>query len=135
MFIKYGCWLILCLMLAGCGPRAGKSNQNTTEEPRKELPSVDDFVALDKYPEMVYEVRPVYPPLAVNSGVEGVVWVRALVSEGGDVLEVVVGKSSGFIYFDEAALKAAQKCKYNPGIQQGTPVSCWVSYKVEFNLK
>ena len=135
MSIKY-CWcLICCLIITGCGTRTGKLKQNTTEEARKVFQSVDDSVTLDKYPEMINEVQPVYPLLAVNSGLEGTVWVRALISEGGDILEAVIEKSSGFTSFDEAALKAARKCKYNPGIQQGIPVSCWVSYKVEFNLK
>ncbi|MFZ5979754.1 MAG: energy transducer TonB, partial [Candidatus Zixiibacteriota bacterium] len=82
---------------------------------------------------MIYEAPPVYPLLAVHSGIEGVVWVRALVGERGNVLEAAVEKSSGFPYLDDAALKAAMKCRYKSGMQQGIPVTCWVTYKVEFD--
>ena len=129
--MEYGLRLIFCLFLFGsmnCGP---KCDRIAADEVNREITGAAD---LDRYPEMIFEAPPVYPLLAVNSGVEGVVWVRAKVSEKGEVLEAAVSVSSGFSYLDEAALKAAMKCRYRPGLQQGEPVTCWVTYKVDFNL-
>lgn len=35
---------------------------------------------------------------------------------------------------DQAALDVAYKHVFSPGIQNGYPVACWVSYNVEFRL-
>ena len=36
---------------------------------------------------------------------------------------------------DSAATKAAWKCLYRPAIQNGHPLSVWVTYPVAFRLK
>ncbi|RKX29354.1 MAG: hypothetical protein DRP47_02005 [Candidatus Zixiibacteriota bacterium] len=98
------------------------------------LPAPDEFVKVEIYPEMIHEVTPKYPRLAEQAGITGVVWVKALVDESGNVRRAIVGKSSGTTSLDEAAVEAAYKYKYKPGIQNGRPIKCWVSYKVDFVL-
>jgi TonB family protein len=97
-------------------------------------PSPDDFVAVEVNPEMVYEQTPVYPKEAEDEGVQGVVWVKALVDTDGTVAKVTIGKSSGHKCLDKAALEAAHKCKYRPALAQGKPTATWISYKVDFTL-
>lgn len=96
------------------------------------LPSADEFVPVEIVAEMVYYETPDYPRLARQAGLEGVVWVKALVSRDGDVLDAQVGKTSGNPSLDEAALDAAPKCKFKPAIQNDRPVAMWVTYRVEF---
>ncbi|MDF1543802.1 MAG: TonB family protein [bacterium] len=98
------------------------------------IPAPDAFVAVEIYPEMIYEHKSDYPRLAKQAGLEGVVWVKALVDESGKVMKAIVGKSSGVTSLDEAAVQAAFKCTYKPGIQNGRPIKVWVTYKVEYNL-
>jgi protein TonB len=98
------------------------------------LPAPDEFVPVEIYPEMIYQEKPEYPRFAKNAGVEGVVWVQALVDKEGNVVKAQVGKSSGTVALDEAAVEAAYDNKFKPGIQNGAPVACWVTYKVEFSL-
>jgi protein TonB len=98
------------------------------------LPAPDDFVPVEIYPEMIYEHVPDYPRLAEQAGITGLVWVKALVDEEGSVRKAIVGKTSGVNSLDEAAVKAAYKCKFKPGIQNNRPVKVWVTYKVEFEL-
>jgi protein TonB len=98
------------------------------------LPAPDEFVPVEIYPEMIYEEPLEYPRLAKQAGITGVVWVQALVDKDGNVRDVRVGKSSGTVSLDEAALKQARGCKYKPGIQNGRPIACWVSYRVDFKL-
>lgn len=98
------------------------------------LPDVKEFVPVEILPEMIYEQKPEYPRLAEQAGIEGLVWVRALVNKEGKVLDAVVEKSSGTASLDEAAVQAAYKNRFKPGIQNGRPIACWVTYKVEFTL-
>ena len=71
----------------------------------------------------------------MEAGLEGVVWVKALVGSDGSVRDAVVYKSSGTPSLDEAAVAAAPACKFKPAIQNGSPVAMWVTYKVEFVLE
>ena len=99
------------------------------------LPAPDEFVPVEIPAEMIYEEVPEYPRLARQAGMEAVVWVKALVDKDGNVKKAMVLKSSGSkAGFDEAAVKAAYKCKFKPAIQNGRPVAVWVSYSVEFTI-
>ena len=98
------------------------------------FPAPEDFVAVEIYPEMIYQHEPEYPRLARQAGITGVVWVQALVDKEGNVRDARVGKSSGTQSLDEAAVEAAYNNKFKPGIQNGRPVAIWVTYKVEFSL-
>jgi len=98
------------------------------------LPAPDDFVAVEVYPEFIYKQVPEYPRLAKQAGITGTVWVKALVDEEGNVIKAIVGKSSGVASLDEAAVEAALKNKFKPGIQNGRPVKVWVTYEMEFTL-
>lgn len=98
------------------------------------LPPPDEFVPVEIYPEMIFQQTPDYPRLAKQAGITGVVWVKALVDKDGNVRDAIVGKTSGTASLDEAAVQAAFKNKFKPGIQNGRPVAVWVTYKVEFEL-
>jgi protein TonB len=99
------------------------------------LPSIDEFVPVEIIAEMMYYETPGYPRLAEQAGLEGLVWVKALVGSDGNVKDAVVYKTSGTPSLDEAALAAAPKCKFKPAIQNGRPVAMWVTYKVNFELE
>ncbi len=98
------------------------------------LPAPDEFVPVEIYPEMIHQVEPDYPRLARQAGITGTVWVKALVNEEGKVLKAIVAKSSGTVSLDDAAVEAASKNQFKPGIQNGRPVKVWVTYPVEFTL-
>lgn len=98
------------------------------------LPAAGEFVAAEVQPEMIKEVKPEYPRLAKQAGIEGTVWVMALVDKDGNVRDAKLAKSSGTPSLDDAAVKAAPLCKYKPAIQNGRPVACWVTYPCRFNL-
>lgn len=98
------------------------------------IPEQGEFIPVENPPEMIYKETPQYPRLAKQAGIEGDVWVHALVMKDGTVKEAKVGKSSGTAALDEAAVEAAMKNRFKPGIQNGRPVNCWVTYKVEFDL-
>ncbi|HOD67618.1 MAG TPA: TonB family protein [candidate division Zixibacteria bacterium] len=98
------------------------------------IPAPEDFVPVEVQPEVISEVKPDYPPLARQAGITGDVYVKALVDEQGNVMKAILAKSSGTQSLDDAALEAAHKRKYRPGIQNNRPIKVWVTYKVEFRL-
>ena len=99
------------------------------------IPPIDSFIKVEIYPEMIFEQKPDYPRLAQKAGITGTVWVSALVGENGSVQSAVVRRSSGTESLDQAAVDAARKCRYSPGIQNGRPVKVWVTYRVDFQLE
>lgn len=99
------------------------------------LPGADQFVPVEIQPEMIYRHQPEYPRLAKQAGITGVVWVKALVDKEGTVRQAMVSKSSGTVSLDEAAVNAAHKNKFKPGIQNGRPIAVWVTYRVEFKFQ
>ncbi len=100
------------------------------------LPAPDQFVPFQEAPVQVKTVQPLYPPLAQRAGVEGAVWVKALVDKEGNVRDVIIVKPSGAnAGFEEAAIDAAKQTVWKPAISNGQPVAVWVTYKVDFKLK
>lgn len=99
------------------------------------FPGPDDFIPLDEYPEMTKQADLRYPRLAERDGVEGVVWVKALVDREGVVRAAGIGKTSGSWQLDLAAVRAAYKNEFKPGRQNGKPVAVWVTYQVDFKMR
>lgn len=113
---------------------AGDANIDVQISEEEYIPKPDEFIPVEMLPEMIKEVQPDYPQLAKHAGLEGIVWVKALVDKEGNVRDAVIGKSSGTAALDEAALKAAPSNKFKPAIQNNRPVNCWVSYRVVFKI-
>lgn len=67
-------------------------------------------------------VNPDYPPQAITRGTEGWVQVRFTVSAIGTVRDAVVVASEPGTTFDEAALKAIARWRYNPRVENGEAV-------------
>jgi protein TonB len=103
---------------------------------RPGYPAPDDFVVVGSMPEMIYSAQPQYPEEAEHGGIEGEVWIRALIDEDGSVVDAAVQTSSDTdVGFEESALTAAKQYRYRPARDKsGNPVAVWVSYKVAFVL-
>lgn len=102
----------------------------------KLFPQRGEYVYHDEEPVAINQVLPEYPPLALQAGIEGRLWVEALVDEDGVVRDAWVVKASGCkAGFEEAALEAAYKIKYKPALSNGHPVAVRITYKVDFLLK
>ncbi len=99
------------------------------------LPDPEDFIPLEYQPEIVHKVSLKYPAVAKRAGMSGTVTVQVLVGKTGEPLKAIIGRSCGWRILDEAALAGALKNTYKPGIQNGVPVSCWISYRVDFSLE
>lgn len=88
-------------------------------------------------PQPITKVNPFYPELAVKAGLEGRVFVKALVGKDGKVIDAVVvdnaGEKSPEI-FHQTALEAAKQWTFTPAELQGKPVEVWVAIPFKFGL-
>jgi len=112
-------------------------NQNIVVDINEDeyLPAPDEFVAVEVFPEMIYKFQGEYPRLAKAAGLTGTVWVKVLVDKDGKIRQAMVGKTSGTQSLDDAAVADAYKCQFKPGIQNGRPVPCWATYRVDYTLE
>ena len=92
------------------------------------------FIKVEMIPVLIYESTPNYPRFCEMAGITGIVGIWVLVDENGNVIKAEVVKSSGTEALDEAALEAAYKNKFKPGIQNKRAIKVGVTYTVEFTL-
>ncbi|MBI1795469.1 MAG: TonB family protein [Candidatus Eisenbacteria bacterium] len=97
-------------------------------------PGINDVVFVEEFPAAIRQVKPVYPDIAMQAGVEGTVLVRALVGRDGRVLDARVDPKHSVTMLDEAALDAARQWIFTPGLSNHQPVMCWVSIPFRFQL-
>jgi len=94
-----------------------------------QLVSVDD---VETAPRVVTRVDPVYPPIAYRMGIQGTVWINALVSETGNVLQAIFLRGTTAGGLDKAAETAVLKWKYQPAQKDGVNVKVWLPVRVDF---
>ncbi len=85
-----------------------------------------------KEPKLVRRVEPTYPPLAMQTRMQGTVIVDAVIDEHGDVTEVKV--VSGPPLLIQAALDAVRRWKYEPTYLNEQPVAVQLNVTVAFRL-
>lgn len=92
-----------------------------------------EFFAVEEQPVRQQEVTPEYPMAARSAGVEGTVFVRALVGTDGSVEQAEILKGNDLL--NDAAIAAAKATKFSPAKQNGMPVRCWVQMRFAFVLE
>ncbi|MGZ5439531.1 MAG: energy transducer TonB, partial [Candidatus Aminicenantales bacterium] len=86
-----------------------------------------------KPPKLVREVAPVYPEIARQARVEGIVIVEATTDVYGRVTSVKVLRSIPLL--DQAAIDAVRQWVYEPMIINGRPRPVMFTVTVRFQLK
>jgi protein TonB len=82
-----------------------------------------------------YRVSPQYPPHALQARIEGIVTVEFLITRNGAVSKPRVREAIPPGVFDEAALDAIAKWRYDPKIVDGTPIEHLARQDIYFRLK
>jgi len=93
------------------------------------------FIPYDLAPRAKSAIKPVYPEIAQEAGIEGVVVVQAFIDERGRVKETLILKGVPNTGLDEAAMEAIRRTKFHPAEQRERPVAVWISIPVNFRLK
>jgi protein TonB len=86
-----------------------------------------------RQPTKVHDVPPVYPAIAREARVDGVVIIEALIDVDGRVQQARVLRSKPLL--DQAALDAVRQWQYTPTLLNGQPVPVLMTVTVMFRLQ
>ena len=94
------------------------------------------FIPFDKppTPKRGLGIRPIYPEIAQEAGIEGTVYVQFFIDEKGNVTEAWIQKGLPNTGLDEAALAAVKRSKWKPAQQRDKKVGVWQTVPVVFTL-
>lgn len=93
------------------------------------------FIPYDDPPQPLSNIRPVYPEIAQEAGIEGTVVVQVFIDKKGRVQDTIILKGIPNTGLDEAAVTAIRKTRFRPAKQRERPVGVWISIPVNFRLK
>ncbi len=91
-------------------------------------PTIGEFVAVDNAPKIRDSIFAVLLDPDHNLALPSTVRVSVLVDISGEVINVVVSKSTENERIDNAAIEAAKHRRYEPATKDGHPVPYWVTY-------
>jgi protein TonB len=82
---------------------------------------------------LIYQVKPVYPQIAIRTRIQGTVVLEAVITKEGTIesLQVV----SGHPLLTQAAVDAVKQWRYRPTMLNGDPVSVITTVTVTFTLQ
>jgi len=112
-------------------------NTDINIKTRETDPDIDEFIAVEKEPDFDYadlQRRVKYPDMARRNGIEGTVFVGALVGKDGRVEKTQIISSDNEI-LNSSAIAAVRETVFTPAIQNGNPVRLWVRIPIAFKLR
>jgi protein TonB len=83
---------------------------------------------------LIKHVSAEYPPSAASRGIEGVVDVAITVSKDGSVSDATVVHSDPPDVFNQSAITAVRRWKYEPKTVDGVPVEAHVQLRLQFKM-
>ena len=96
-------------------------------------PSPEVFEPIEKYPIPILTTIPQYPDLPLKAGIEGLVFLKVLITKEGKVKKAILIKTDNEL-FTQSAIDAAMKWVFTPAIMNGKPVPVWVAIPFRFRL-
>jgi len=117
------------------GPKEVKDPPKPVAEPDPFKPHVGE----EPKPVNMDEVKQLigYPPIAVESGIEGTVIVRVLVDADGKYVKhlLITDEKKVHPILIKAVQEKVNLVRFTPGTQAGKPVPVWVNIPFKFKLK
>jgi protein TonB len=96
-------------------------------------PKVHRVGGVIREPKKLVHVAPIYPDIARNARIDGVVVMEALLDDSGEVDSVRILKSVPLL--DDAAVRAVKQWRYTPTELNGVPVPVLMTITVRFSLE
>ena len=93
------------------------------------------FIPYDDPPRPITPIKPVYPDIAQEAGIEGQVLVQCFIDEKGRVKETIVVKGIPNTGLNESAVQALRKTRFRPAKQRESPVGVWITIPINFKLQ
>ena len=98
------------------------------------LPGREEFIYTDELPVLAKVVKPDYPDLARQLGIEGRVYVHMLVGKDGRVVRAEVDEKINVPMLNAVALEAARKWVFQPALVNKHAVAVWVGEAFIFKI-
>ncbi|HEV7279069.1 MAG TPA: TonB family protein [Pirellulaceae bacterium] len=111
------------------------ARSETVDSPSQIASEIRLGAEAETLPQLVRNPPPVYPPQALEQGIEGRTIVRARVSRTGTVLATDIAQSSGSRLLDAAAEEAVQRWIFHPAQRFGLTVEREVGVPVVFSIR
>ena len=108
--------------------------QNSIALPAFKAPMPISSGSSTSRPMIVSSSKPLYPRVARESGWEGTVIVRTLITTDGVPSRVEIRKSCGHEALDFAAQEAIKTWKFQPAKDGNIPIAKWVDIPIKFDL-
>ena len=93
------------------------------------------FIPYDDPPTPLFPIKPVYPDIAQEAGIEGQVLVQCFIDEKGRVKETIILKGIPNTGLNEAAEEALRKTRFRPAKQRERAVGVWITIPINFKLQ
>ena len=93
------------------------------------------FIPYDDPPRPITPIKPVYPDIAQEAGIEGQVLVQCFIDEKGKVKETIVVKGIPNTGLNESAVADLRKTRFRPAKQRERPVGVWITIPINFKLQ
>lgn len=117
----------------GSGPTQATPAQTAPTQRAPEVVDVGNGVSM---PVLLIKVDPTYTDEALAARIEGEVWLAGVVEPNGTLSNITVSKSLDAVHgLDDAAVAAAKKWRFKPGLRNGAPVRARVQLLLEFRLR
>jgi protein TonB len=123
----------------GSGPTTIGTNVSIADPPPPppapdppQKPALVRASTLIKQPKKIVDVQPIYPRVARDAHIEGLVIIEAIIDERGHVTNARVLRSAPML--DQAALTAVRQWRYTPTMLNNVPVSVIMTITVNFVL-
>lgn len=92
-----------------------------------------DLELVETPPTVIKKIPAAYPPHARSLGIQGTVTINVLVSEKGNVVDAkIIQGIKNAVGFDQAALQAVRRWKFEPATVKGIKVKVWFPVAIEF---
>lgn len=93
------------------------------------------FIPYDDPPRPLFPIKPVYPDIAQEAGIEGQVLIQCFIDEKGRVKETIILKGIPNTGLNEAAEEALRKTRFRPAKQRERAVGVWITIPINFKLQ
>ena len=93
------------------------------------------FIPYDKAPVPLMPIKPVYPDIAQEAGIEGQVIIQCFIDDKGRVKETIILKGIPNTGLNESAVEALRKTRFRPAKQRETKVGVWITIPINFTLQ
>lgn len=130
---------VVTAMVPSTDPGAAETMASTALDPKNiPIAVVSEersgfFDVFDQPPLVVKWVYPVYPEMARQAELEGVVLLKVGIDEFGQVREAHILDSVPGL--DEAALEVIYQWEFRPAMQRDVPVPVWYTVPIRFSLR